>query len=241
MANTTCQGNLSKIPINLLRFISTTGECPEERKTRENLEDELGHQIISKSFYYGVFDTIDNFVNFYFGVPSSNKDQYTQLLSKIFVDVLVPWSGNQVINSRGNGLCAYNCLYMFLSMTRPDILELYDVNSKFAEFKQFVRDMAVNSLDEEIREVMIPLIDDISNPDLDPIFTSFVNFTGINILMININNNTFTFNKSKFTHKDFPTDHIVIIRNASHLMFLHSNKDYTHRQQLYQQIDSNTN
>ena len=101
--------------------------------------------------------------------------------------------------------------------------------------------MAVNSLDQEIREVMIPLIDDPSTPDLDPIFTSFVNFTGINILMININNNTFSMTKSKFVHKDFPTDHIVIIRNASHLMFVHSNSNYTQRQQMYQQIDSNTN
>lgn len=242
MANLTNQGNLSKIPTNLLRFISTTGECPEQRKARENQEDELGHGIISESFYYGVYDTIDHFVGFYFGMhSSSNKEHFTQLLGKIFAGILVPLSNNQVINSRGNGLCAYNCLYMFLTMTRPDILELYDVESKFAGFKEFVRDMAVNSLDQEIREIMVPLIDDPSTPDLDPIFTSFVNFTGINILMIYINDNTFTFNKSKFVHKDFPTDHIVIIRKASHLMFLHSDSDYTQRQQLYQLIDSNTN
>jgi len=242
MANSTNQGNLSKIPTNLLRFISTTGECPEERKAREKQEDELGHgMIMSESFYFGVYDTIDQFVGFYYGGPSSNRDQFTQLLNRIFAGVLVPQTGNQVINSRGNGLCAYNSLYMFLTMTRPDILSLYDVENKFDGFKQFVRDMAVNSLDQEIREVMIPLIDDPSTPDLDPIFTSFVNFTGINILMININDNTFTFTKSKFTHKDFPTDHIVIIRKASHLMFLHSDSDYTHRQQMYQIIDSNTN
>lgn len=237
MANSTYQGNLLKIPTNLLRFISTTGECPEQRKTREKLEDELSHPIMSDSFYYGVYDTVEHFINFYYGGPSARKDQYTQLLNKIFAGILVPWSGNKVINSRGNGLCAYNCLYMFLVMSRPDILKLFGVDREFPKFKEAVRDMAVNSLDEEIREFMVPLIDDPSTPDLDPIFTSFVNFTGINILMININDNTFTFNKSKFVHKDFPTDHLVIIRKACHLMFLHSSKDYTHRQQLYQRVN----
>lgn len=233
------QGNLSQIPIRLLRFISTTGECPEQRKARETQEDESGQQISSESFYYGVYDTVDHFVSFYYGVPSARKDRYSQLLNKIFAGILVPWSGNQVINSRGNGLCAYNCLYMFLTMTRPDILELYGANGEFTEFKKTVRDMAVNSLDLEIREFMVPLIDDPSTPDLDPIFTAFVDFTGINILMVNINDNAFTCTKSKFTHKDFPTDHLVIIRKACHLMFLHSNKDYSHRQRMYQQVDLN--
>ncbi len=238
-------GKLSQIPTRLLRYISTTGECPEQRKERENKEDETNQQINSDSFYYGVYDTIDHFVNFYYGPDSSRKDQFTQLLNKIFAGVLVPWSGNQVINSRGNGLCAYNSFYMFLTMERPDILELYDLNSdltkQFDDFKQKVRDMAVNSLDSSIRDFMIPLIDDPSTPDLDPIFTTFVDFTGINILMVNIDINTFKCTKSKFTHKDFPSDHIVLIRRAEHLMFLHSTKDYTHRQLLYQRVDSNVN
>lgn len=239
MANSTYQGNLLKIPTNLLRFISTTGECPEQRKAREKQEDETAQEIFSESFYYGVYDTVDHFINFYYGGPSARKDQYTQLLNKIFAGILVPWSGNKVINSRGNGLCAYNCLYMFLVMTRPDILKLFDYGEDFSKFKEKVRDMAVNNLDPEIRDFMVPLVDDPSTPDLDPIFTAFVNFTGINILMVNINDNNFTVTKSKFTHKNFPSDHIVIIRKACHLMFLHSTKDYTHRQQLYQRVDAN--
>ena len=236
-------GNLSQIPPNLLLFISTTGECIDERKEREKQETESGELKNSDSFYYGVYDTIYHFVNYYYGSSSSRKDQFTQMLNKIFTGILIPGSGsgNQVINSRGNGLCAYNCLYMFLIMSRPDILDLYDDNKDFRIFKQKVRDMAVNSLDSAIKEVMIPLIDDPNTPDLDPIFTSFVDFTGINILMVNINDNTFSCTKSKFTHKDFPSDHIVIIRKADHLMFLHSNKDYTYRQLLYQQVDSNIN
>ncbi len=233
------QGSLTQIPVKLLRFISTTGECPEQRKTREKQEDQISQQIFSESFYYGVYDTVDQFINFYFGGPSARKTQYTQLLNKIFAGILIPWSGNKVINSRGNGLCAYNCLYMFLLMTRPDILKLFNCGEDFFQFKEKVRNMAVNSLDKEIKDFMIPLIDDPSTPDLDPIFTSFVDFTGINILMVNINDNTFTVTKSKFSHRDFPLDYLVIIRKACHLMFLHSNKDYTHRQQLYQRVDAN--
>lgn len=233
------QGSLTQIPVKLLRFISTTGECPEQRKDREKQEDETSQQIFSESFYYGVYDTVDHFINFYYGAPSARKDQYTQLLNKIFAGILVPWSGNKVINSRGNGLCAYNCLYMFLVMTRPDILELFDSGEDFSKFKEKVRDMAVNTLDLEIRDFMIPLIDDPSTPDLDPIFTSFVNFTGINILMVNINDNAFTVTKSKFSHQDFPSDYLVVVRKACHLMFLHSNKDYTYRQHLYQRVDAN--
>jgi len=241
--NNIYQGNLSEIPDSLLKFISTTGECPEQRKIREINEEEKKQLIPSDSYYYGVYDTIDHFVNFYYGYTSHNKKKFTELLNKIFKDVLVPWSGNQVINSRGNGLCAYNCLYMFLIMSRPDILNLYDINEKFTEFKSSVRNMAVEYLDPEIRECMTPLIDDTSTPDLDPIFTSFVNFTGINILMININDNTFMYTKSQFTnnYKAPPSDYLVIIRKAEHLMFLHSNKNFTHRQLLYQQIESNIN
>ena len=239
--NNIYQGNLSKIPNNLLRFISTTGECPKQRKTRELDEDKDEQIKPSELYYYGVYDTINHFVNFYYGQSSSNKNKFTELLNKIFKNVLVPWSGNQVINSRGNGLCAYNCLYMFLIMSRPDILNLYDIKEKFTEFKNSVRNMAVEYLDPEIREFMIPLIDDTSTPDLDPIFTSFVNFTGIYILMISINNNEFTISKTKFINDYYPNDHIVIIRNASHLMFLHSNSNYTHREKLYNLIDSNTN
>jgi hypothetical protein len=255
-------GNLTQIPVHLLRFISTTGECSEQRKERERKEDETNQQSKSNSFYYGVYDTVNHFVNYYYGPSSSRKNQFTQLLNKIFSGILIAQSqpsleselinqantnnqtntNNQVINSRGNGLCAYNCLYMFLTMSRPDILDLYDTND-FAVFKQKIRDMAVYSLDSEIREFMIPLIDDPSTPDLDPIFTSFVNFTGINILMININDNTFMYTKSQFTnnYKAPPSDYLVIIRKAEHLMFLHSNKDFTHRQLLYQQIESNIN
>ena len=233
------QGNISQIPPTLLRFISTIGECREERRLREEKEDETNKQILPTGSY-GVYDTIDHFVNFYYGFPSTRKDQFTQMLTKIFTGILVPWSGNQVINSRGNGLCAYNCLFMFLTMTRPDILDLFDSNDNFPKFKQYVRDMAVESLDTEIKEFMEPLIDDPSTPDLDPILTSFVDFTGISILMVNINDNTFTFTVSKFSHKDFPSDHIVLIRKACHLMFVHGNGNYTGRQQIYQQIDKNT-
>ena len=233
------QGNLSKIPNRLLRYIATTGECPEQRKERESREDETNSLIIADTYYFGVYDTVNHFISFYYGVQSARKDRYTEMLNKLFNGILVPWSGNQVINTRGNGLCVYNCLYMFLTMTRPDILALFDCGEIFSDFKTKVRDMAVNSLDPEIKEFMTPLIDDPSTPDLDPIFTSFVDFTGINIIMININDNTFTFNKTKFEHKDFPTDYIVIIRKACHLMYLHTTSNITHRQHMYQLIDSN--
>lgn len=234
------QGNLSKIPSKLFRFIATTGECPEQRIQREKQEDKLNEQVVeSDSFYFGVYDTVEHFVNFYYGFHTTRREQFTKMLNKIFAGVLIPWSSNQVINARGNGLCAYNCLYMFLTMNRPDILELFDSGGKFSEFKTKVRDMAVNSLDPEIKEFMTPLVDDPSTPDLDPIFTAFVAFTGINILMVNINDNAFTFTKSKFEHKNFPCDYIVIIRKACHLMYLHSKKDFTHRQLMYQIIESN--
>jgi len=128
---------------------------------------------------------------------------------------------------------------MFLTMNRPDILELFDSDGKFHKFKMRLRDMAVNSLDPKVKDFITPLIDNPSTPDLDPIFTAFVDFTGINILMININDNTFTFNKSKFEHRNFPSDYIVIIRKACHLMYIHSKKDFTHRQLMYQTIDTN--
>lgn len=235
----TCQGDISDIPRDLLRYIATTGECPSERIIREQIEDETQELIISDSFSYGVFDTIDQFVNFYFG-PYDNirRQSFTELLEKIFANT-IPSPISSIINSRGNSLCVYNCLYMFLKLSRPDILVLFSPDSSFTQFRENLYTMAINSLPEEIKDFMIPLISDPSTPDLDPIFTSFVDYTGINVLMININSNNFTYNISKFEHKDFPNDHIVFIRNASHLMFFHTCGDYTERQQISQVIEKN--
>lgn len=238
----TYHGNIYKIPFGLLQYVATTGECPEQRREREQREESCGvtaYRPVPGQFYYGVYDTVEHFVKFYFGFPSARETKFRTMLNRIFAGVLVPWSGNQVINTRGNGLCAYNCLYMFLSITRPDILELFDSGKRFAEFKSSVRDMAIQSLDPDIRDFMTPLVDDPSTPDLDPIFTAFVDFTEINILMISINDNSFTWTKTKFSHRDYPSDHIVIIRKACHLMYLQTNSNYTHRQQMYQLIDSN--
>ena len=60
---------------------------------------------------------------------------------------------------------------MFLTISRKDILDLYDITN-FIEFKNSIRHMAVNSISEDIKEFMEPLIDDPNTPDLDPILTS---------------------------------------------------------------------
>jgi hypothetical protein len=236
---TICQGDISNIPRDLLRYIATSGECPRERIIREQTEDKTQELIISDSFSYGVFDTVEQFVNFYFGPYVNIRRQYfTELLEKIFADTL-PSPTCSIINSRGNGLCVYNCLYMFLKLSRPDILVLFSPDSTFTQFRENLYTMAINSLPKEIKDFMIPLISDPSTPDLDPIFTSFVDYTGINVLMININSNNFTYNISKFDHKDFPNDYIVFIRNSSHLMFYHTCGDYTERQRISQVIEKN--
>lgn len=236
-------GNITKIPFKLLKYISTNGECPEERKQRELIEGTnhiCTHQPLSDKYYFGIYDSIDQFTNWYFSAPTPGRIKFESILNKIFAGVL--GSGlNQVINSRGNGLCAYNCFYLFLKTTRPDILDLFGSSVEFNEFKLIIRDMAVGLLNPEIKDFMISLIDDPSTPDLDPIFNAFVDFTGINILMININNNEYTYTKSKFSHRDFPSDYLVLIRNACHLMYLHTTGDFTHRQHMYQLVDSNSN
>lgn len=238
--NTIYQGDISKFSKEILRYISTTGECPKDRKKREDLEDELQELIFSDSFSYGVFDTIEQFVNFYFHPYEVNtrRQNFTTLLEKIFNNTL-PLDNCTIINSRGNGLCVYNCLYMFLKLSRPDILDLFFEDCSFDLFKANLYTRAINMLPQEIRNFMIPLISDPSTPDLDPILTSFVDYTGINIIMININNNNFTYNLSKFDHKDFPNDYVVLIRNACHVMFFHVGEDYTRRQKIAQIIERN--
>lgn len=237
--------NITNLPLWMLRFIATNGEDSIERELREKLEDEIGQPIFNSDVTYFVFSSANEINNFYFPRfdPTSQRHiMFTGMINKIFASIFDNNFGVQLISARGNGLCAYSCLFMFLKTSRPDILDLFGTEN-FSVFRQTVRDMAVNNLNPEIRENVEELIDDVSCPELDPIFTAFVEFTGIAIITVKIDSNVNKYNISKFEHRDFPQDHIVIIRNSAHIMFLHTNFNftdgYTKRQQIFQQIERN--
>ena len=223
-------GRYELLPHNLLQYVSSN-ETPEERQIRERKRPHDGP--------YNVFDSIEELTDYYFNDSSPKKRPLFQLFVKLFERIFIPDYRIQIINSRGNGLCAYNSLYMYLQLTgKQDIIKIItqDDTLNFDKFRENLRQMAINTLDESIKEFMVPLIDDTNAPELQPIFNAFVSITGINILVIDVNTDTLINQFFIFEHTS-PIDYIVLLRKGSHVMLIHTyTNDIYIRQQIYQNI-----
>ena len=223
-------GDYSLIRRDLLQYVSSN-ETPRDRQIREKQNPHNGP--------YTVFDSIEELTDFYIRDDSDRKRQLLKLFNRFFGQIFIPENRMQLINTRGNGLCAYNSLYMYLQLTdKQEIIKIItnDGTDNFESFRLQLRDLTIKTLPIEIKDTMIPFIDDTNHPELQPIFNAFTQMTGINIILIDINITTFKHKIYKFEDKT-PWDYIVLLRIPAHVMLIHSHtNEFRIRQQIYQQF-----
>lgn len=223
-------GNARLIPPILLEYVSFSEQ----------------HGNIQYNLYDNIKELTDSYI---LDDNSPRKRSLLELFNKLFGEMFIESHPMQIINTRGNGFCAYNSLYMYLQLTdKQEIIKIItnDDTDRFESFRQqlnlltkkvLFKDKPLYYTEEIFQETLIG-IDDMNAPYVEPIFKAFTQMTGINIILIEANEKNNIFNSTIHTYKDeAPWDYIVLLKKASHIMLIHSHRnEFRIRKQIYENI-----
>ena len=234
-------GLIDTIPRDLLQFISSA-EIPEERIAREKINPYEGP--------YHIFDNIEELTQYYINPDSDKYQNVLKLFNAKLSSIFNPIYATQIINSRGNGLCAYNSLYMYLKLTdKQEIIRIITGGSdKFEDFhralNRFTKDILLldRHIYGDLYDETLRGLDDENAPYVEPIFKTFNKITGINILLIDATkqrDSQYNFTIYNFKVEDeipdeTPWDYIMLLKTAAHIMLIHSHGEFSSRKEMYE-------
>ena len=222
------ESELSLKNYQLLRFVSTEGEVPSERKAREENEDRTG-QLFQPPGPYQIFDSHNELTTNSFAIR-----RYNTIFNRIF-NVENPGSV-QLINSRGNGLCGYNSIWIFLNLvfspftlTFDQLLESLQINDRVRNYLIAVRPEVV---EDDIKATML----DTNTPNIEPHIYYFSEIFKLNFMVLDIENSDGNCNYSSHASN---IDSIIVVKKGGHFMLLFNYLGPEERLRTFNQIIEN--